>query len=46
MGCFTIEETGAESPKQMGLVMKAVLPKLKGRADGKVVSGMVNKLLS
>ena len=40
-----IEEVGADSPAQMGAVMKAVMPKLAGRADGKAVSAMVNKLL-
>lgn len=41
-----IEETGAGSPKEMGLVMKALMPKVKGKADGKRVSQTVQKLLS
>ena len=40
-----IAETGATSRKDMGAVMKAVGPKTKGRADGRAVSGMVQKLL-
>ena len=41
----TMIETGAASPRDMGNLMKALMPKLKGRADGKLVSGMVQKLL-
>ena len=36
-----IAETGASTPKQMGEVMKALMPKLRGRADGAQVSAMV-----
>ena len=42
----TIEEVGADSPKQMGLVMKALMPKLKGRADGKLVNKLISELLA
>ncbi len=42
----TIEEVGASSMKDMGKVMKAVMPKVKGRADGKKVNEMVKKFLS
>ncbi len=42
----TIAETGANSPKMMGLVMKALLPKIKGQADGKLVSQLVTELLA
>ena len=42
----TIEEVGASSIKDMGKVMKAVMPKVKGRADGKKVNEMVKKFLS
>jgi uncharacterized protein YqeY len=42
----TIKETGATSPQQMGLVMKAVMPKTKGRADGKLVSKLTTELLA
>lgn len=41
-----IEETGATSPGQMGMVMSKVIPQTKGRADGKVVSDLVRKMLS
>lgn len=42
----TIAETGANSPKMMGVVMKALLPKVKGMADGKLVSQLVTELLA
>jgi uncharacterized protein YqeY len=41
-----IQETGAESMKDMGMLMKAVMAKAKGKADGKLVSAMVKELLS
>ena len=41
-----IEETGATSPKQMGMVMGKLIPQTRGRADGKVVSDLVRKMLS
>ena len=41
-----ISETGATSPKDMGKVMKAVMPKLAGRnADGKAVNEIVRRKL-
>lgn len=41
-----IAETGAASPKDMGRVMKAVMPKLAGKsADGKAVSDAVRRKL-
>ncbi len=42
----TIEEVGASSVKDMGKVMKAVMPKVKGRADGSVVNRIVKELLT
>jgi len=42
----TIAETGAKTPKEMGLVMKALQPKIAGRADGKQASELVKKLLA
>ena len=42
----TIAETGASSMKDMGKFMGAVSPKVKGRADNRVVSGYVKELLS
>lgn len=42
-----IKETDAKNPSDMGKVMKAVMPKTAGRADGKVVSELVkSKLLN
>lgn len=41
-----IEEVGAVSIKEMGKVMKVVMPKLTGRADGKIVSEKVKAKLS
>ena len=41
-----IAETGAASVKEMGKVMGIVNPKLKGRADMKVVGALVKKLLT
>lgn len=40
-----IAETGAETLKDMGTVMKAVMPKLKGAADGKLVNEVVRSKL-
>jgi len=40
-----ISETGATSKKDMGKVMKLVLEKAKGKADGKTVSQIVGSLL-
>lgn len=40
-----IAETGASSPKDMGAVMKVVMPKVKGAADGKLVNQLVRELL-
>lgn len=40
-----IEETGAASPKDMGKVMKALMPKTKGKADGKLVNNIVKEML-
>ena len=41
-----IKETGAASMKEMGAVMSLVISKVKGRADGKVISGIVKAKLS
>ena len=40
-----VSETGASDPKDMGGVMKALMPKLGGRADGKRVSQAVREKL-
>ena len=41
-----VETTGASSAKDMGKVMAAIMPKTKGRADGKVVNQIVREFLS
>ena len=41
-----IAETGASGPAQMGLVMKSLQPKIAGKADGGLVSGLVKAALS
>jgi hypothetical protein len=41
-----IAETGATSPRDMGAVMKAVMARSEGRADGKQASARVRKALS
>ncbi|HEA47435.1 MAG TPA: GatB/YqeY domain-containing protein [bacterium] len=42
----TIEEVGAKDPKDMGKVMGAVMVKVKGRAEGKVISQLVKEKLT
>lgn len=42
----TIAQVGATSMKDFGKVMGAVMPKVKGQADGKVVNQAVKKALS
>jgi len=41
----TISEVGAKDLKDMGKVMSAIMPKVKGRADGSLVNSLVKKLL-
>lgn len=38
--------TGASTPKDMGKVMSIVTPKVKGKADGKVVADLVKSALN
>ena len=40
-----IAEVGASSPAHMGQVMKALMPRLQGRADGRQASQVVRSLL-
>jgi uncharacterized protein len=40
-----VEEAGAAGPQDMGKVMKLVMPKTAGRADGGKISGLVKKVL-
>jgi hypothetical protein len=41
-----VSEAGAASPKDMGSVMKIVMPRVDGRADGRRVSAAVKEILS
>lgn len=41
-----IEEVGASSMKDMGNVMRTLMPRVKGRADGKLVNQIVRELLT
>lgn len=41
----TIQETGASSKAEMGKVMSALMPKVKGLADGKLVNQLVQQFL-
>ncbi|MBP1765071.1 MAG: Yqey-like protein [Firmicutes bacterium] len=40
-----IQETQAATVKEMGKVMAVLMPKVKGRADGKLVNAVVRELL-
>ena len=42
----TIAQVGAATPQDMGRVMKELMPRMQGRADGKLVSDIVRRLLS
>ncbi|MBY0187720.1 GatB/YqeY domain-containing protein [Bacillus altitudinis] len=42
----TIAETGASSKSDMGKVMSAIMPKVKGKADGAVINRLVSEQLS
>lgn len=42
----SIKEVGATSMKDMGKIMADVMPKIKGRADGKAVNEIVKKYFS
>lgn len=41
-----VEESGATSPRDMGKVMAVLMPRVKGRADGKQVSALVAQELT
>ena len=41
-----IKETNANSLQDIGKVMSWVMPKVKGKADGKIISATVNKILN
>ncbi|WP_102274516.1 GatB/YqeY domain-containing protein [Cytobacillus massiliigabonensis] len=42
----TVAETGAKSKADMGKVMAAIMPKVKGKADGAIVNKLVQQHLS
>lgn len=42
---WAINEAKATTPKDMGAVMKVLIPKLQGRADGKLVNQLVKEKL-
>jgi uncharacterized protein YqeY len=41
-----VKKVGAQGPKDMGAVMKALLPEVQGKAEGKLVSELVKARLS
>jgi uncharacterized protein YqeY len=41
-----VEEAGASAPQDMGKVMQILMPRIAGRAEGKVVNELVRKRLS
>jgi uncharacterized protein YqeY len=41
-----VKAVGAQGPKDMGAVMKALMPEVQGRADGKLVSELVKARLA
>ena len=41
-----MEENNITEKKQMGLLMKNIMPKGQGRADGKAVNAIVNRILN
>lgn len=42
----TIEEINARSMKDIGIIMKSVMPKVKGKADGRMVNEAVKKIFN
>nr|WP_325255777.1 GatB/YqeY domain-containing protein [Peptoniphilus sp.] len=41
-----MEENNITEKKQIGLLMKNIMPKVQGRADGKAVNAIVNRILN
>jgi uncharacterized protein YqeY len=41
-----VDEAGASTPQDMGKVMRILMPRISGRAEGKVVNELVRKRLS
>ena len=46
LAAAAIAESGAQGARDMGKVMKAMMPHVTGRADGKMVSEVVKELLA
>jgi len=42
---FAVTEAGARGPGDMGAVMRNVMPRLRGRADGREVNAIVSEVL-
>jgi len=42
----TIKEINATSMKDIGMIMRSVMPKVKGRTDGNIVNKVVKKILN
>jgi uncharacterized protein YqeY len=42
----TVASAGAKGPADMGAVMKALMPRIAGRADGKMVNEIVRRILA
>ncbi len=40
-----VQDTGASSAKDTGKIMQAVMPQVKGRADGKMINQIVKRLI-
>lgn len=40
-----IQESGAQGPQDLGKVMKTIMPKVKGKADGKTINELVREAL-
>lgn len=41
-----IDQVGASGPRELGAVMRVLMPQVKGRADGRLVNEVVRELLS
>lgn len=40
-----VDDTGASSMKDIGKIMQEVMPKVKGKADGRMINQIIKKLL-
>jgi len=41
-----IEESGVDSAQKIGMLMKVLMPKIKGKADGKMVNRLATEILA